>query len=206
VTTKNRRERERDGRRDLILRAAAEIVTEEGLDKLSIRKIAAKIEYSPAIVYHYFANKEEIVDHLLQQGYQNILRALGGAQQTSEDPAERLAQSTRNYIQMALQNPDNFKAFILSDSPAILERTAVLFKGATQQRPSVAMISKEIRELAPGHDDEWVELTAQVMWAAMFGLTVRLLIERNLPEEQRQGLIERHIGFVRSALQGLAKP
>ena len=51
-----------------IIKAAREIIGNEGVDKVSIRKIAAKIEYSPAIIYHYFGNKEEIIE------FQNLVR------------------------------------------------------------------------------------------------------------------------------------
>ncbi len=58
MSIKERKERERDERRELILNAANEIIKTEGIDNLSIRKIANKIEYSPTIIYYYFNSKE----------------------------------------------------------------------------------------------------------------------------------------------------
>lgn len=203
LTSKTRRERERDDRRAMILNAAVEVASQEGIDGLSIRKIASKTEYSPAIIYHYFKNKDEILEQMLHQGYQNILQTLGGAQVVSADPAVRLEDSHRRYIAMALQNPDYYKSFMLSDSSTVLERTAVLFKGAALQRPSLAMACKELKSLAPQCDDDWIELTAQVMWTALFGLCMRLLIEHDLPEQQRTNLIDRHIEFVFGAIKSL---
>lgn len=166
MTTKNRRERDRDERCEQILKAAAAITAEEGLEGLSIRKIAQRIEYSPAIIYHYFENKDDIIDQLLHQGYQNILRALGAAKTPSNDPKRNIEEATRGYVAMALQHRNYYEAFVLSDSPRILERTAVLFRGATSERTSLAMMCAEVKKLAPNRDDEWVELTTQVMWAA----------------------------------------
>jgi len=47
---KERKAREIDQRRELILTVAEEIINSEGIDKLSVRKIASKIEYSPSLL------------------------------------------------------------------------------------------------------------------------------------------------------------
>ena len=54
---------------------------------------------------------------------------------------------------------------------------------------------------------ERIELTAQVIWASIFGLIIRLIIEKDLPDEQRQNLIEHHINIVIDGMipAGLAK-
>jgi len=57
----NRRENERKIIREKIYKATSEIIIEEGYDKVSIRKIASKIEYSPTLIYNYFKEKEDII-------------------------------------------------------------------------------------------------------------------------------------------------
>ena len=42
-------------RRALIMRAAREIMETQGMEALSIRKIAAMIQQTPGIIYHYFS-------------------------------------------------------------------------------------------------------------------------------------------------------
>lgn len=69
MVKENRREREIEEMKELILSSASAIVASEGFEKLSIRKIAKSIEYSPAIIYHYFKDKEEIINILMQRGY-----------------------------------------------------------------------------------------------------------------------------------------
>ena len=204
MAAKSRREREREDRKELILDAARQVVTAEGLDGLSIRKIAARIEYSPAIIYHYFANKEEIVNQMLNEGYDSVLRSVGSAQQGESDPEKRIARALRGYIATAMENPDYFKAFILSESPQILSRTAALYKGAARERPSLAMMCRDLKYLLPERDEDWLELTAQILWVTLFGLTARLLIEKDVSEKQRNRLIARHAEFVLGAIKGFA--
>ena len=76
MSTDERKEREREKRKELILNAAEEIIISEGIDNISIRKIANKIEYSPAIIYYYFKNKDEIINSLMTKGYKRILSTL----------------------------------------------------------------------------------------------------------------------------------
>lgn len=54
--------------REDILRAAREMVAEEGLAKLSIRGIARTLGYSPAALYEYFPSKEAIAKSLYFEG------------------------------------------------------------------------------------------------------------------------------------------
>ena len=46
--------------RDQILRAARELLLENGHDNFSLRGIARRVQYSPAALYEYFDNKDEI--------------------------------------------------------------------------------------------------------------------------------------------------
>jgi AcrR family transcriptional regulator len=57
---KERQERDREAVRRGILDAARELFVAEGYMNVSIRKIAERIEYSPAAVYGYFESKDDI--------------------------------------------------------------------------------------------------------------------------------------------------
>ena len=118
--------RQRDERLELILKAANEIIFAEGIDNLSVRKIASRIEYSPLIIYHYFRHKDDIIDHLMGKSYQRILSTLASAQISTDEPKQKLKATTRNYISLALQMPDEYMAIMLSSSPGILMHKILL--------------------------------------------------------------------------------
>lgn len=48
--------------RNTILEVARNIISKEGAQGLSIRNITNAIDYSPAIIYYYFKDKNEIVE------------------------------------------------------------------------------------------------------------------------------------------------
>ena len=56
----DRKEREKKEMRQAILDAALTLFREKGYDAVSIRNIAEAIEYSPATIYLYFKDKNEI--------------------------------------------------------------------------------------------------------------------------------------------------
>jgi len=76
---KERRQRQRQELRAGILAAAREIASSEGWQAVTIRKIAALIEYSPPVIYEYFASKEEILLESMRTGYAEQLRAVEAA-------------------------------------------------------------------------------------------------------------------------------
>jgi AcrR family transcriptional regulator len=90
-----------------ILDAAREIIRDEGIDALSMRAIADRIDYSAATLYEYFASKEEIVEVVSMQGQQMLYDYL--AQVDTEKPLlEYFEQLGLAYIRFALENPDYF--------------------------------------------------------------------------------------------------
>src|ERR1051325_3421242 len=84
---KERHERDRETVRRAILDAARGLFVSEGYRNVSIRKIAEKIEYSPAAIYGYFPRKDDIFYALAEEGFP-LLHA-------GDDP-ERLDTTLRN--------------------------------------------------------------------------------------------------------------
>ena len=110
-----RKEREREGVKDLILSAAREIFLAEGYENTSIRKIATKIEYSPGIIYNHFKDKNDLLLALHDKAFECKIEALFLSVQNMPDPLERLKATGRGYIQYGIDNPQDYELmFILS--------------------------------------------------------------------------------------------
>lgn len=193
MSIKERKEREKLEMQELILNAASEIFKTEGLDKLSIRKIASKIDYSPAIVYHYFEDKEDIISHMMRRGYGKIVEGLTSVPSYEDTPEKKLKAMTRQIIHMALKMPEEYSAVQLNTSPGVLQHTASLFKGAAHKKPALEILFKCLKDIYTDMDDDKLELTAQIIWTSTFGIIMKLIIEKDLSEEQQNNLIEHHI-------------
>ncbi|MHC1692447.1 MAG: TetR/AcrR family transcriptional regulator [Sphaerochaetaceae bacterium] len=192
MSTITRRERDAQKMKDDIIAAAREISQQEGFENISIRKIANKIEYTPSIIYHYFSNKEEILEHLLESGYLKLTNSLASSKMISDDPEEKLRVMTRTYIEEALKIPEEFAIVHSDSSPKVIKHTSFLFKGASEKRKAIHMIKKCIIEMHPQEEqnEEEVELTAQSIAAATMGLTLKIIAEKNLEEAQRRKIID----------------
>ena len=70
--TKERQDRERQAVTASILNAARDLFVAEGYQNVSIRKIAERIEYSPAAIYSYFASKDDIFLALADEGFHRL--------------------------------------------------------------------------------------------------------------------------------------
>ncbi len=106
---KERRQRQRQQLREGILAAAREIASEEGWRAVTIRKIAAIIEYSPPVIYEYFDSKDEILLELMRQGYAEQLEAVERARRAAEDPEEALIDVGHAWLDLAFKSPDLYQ-------------------------------------------------------------------------------------------------
>lgn len=195
---KERREKEKDDMRNSILKAAYEIVKEEGEKNLSIRKIAKKIDYSPAIVYHYFNDKEDIINQIILFGYQKILKAVSFEKHPAGDAEEVFKQGLQKYAETAFSMADEYKNIMVNDSEKIVKKTSMLYKGVSSDKKAIKMLCGGIKEISGRNkmDEESAELTAQVIWASMFGLIIRLIVEKDIEESQKKKLIDREIDLI----------
>ncbi len=62
--------------REMILDAAKQIGIEQGIDKITARRISNAIGYSTGVIYYHFENKQEILDILLQNRDADIYEAM----------------------------------------------------------------------------------------------------------------------------------
>ena len=89
---------------------------EKGYASTSIRNIAEKIEYSPATVYLYYRDKDEIMHALHQEGFKMLLTYFAPAIEIA-DPFERLKRMGYEYIRFAMENPDMYNLIFVMEDP-----------------------------------------------------------------------------------------
>lgn len=111
-----RKEREKQEMRDLILTAAKEMFLAEGYDKTSIRKIADKIDYSPTTIYLYFQDKGEIFHALMEVGFSKLIDEFIKIPPTP-DPFERLKKIGRTYVKFAFDNVEFYDLMFIMRPP-----------------------------------------------------------------------------------------
>jgi menaquinone-dependent protoporphyrinogen IX oxidase len=97
---------------------------------------------------------------------------------------------TKNYIEAALKMPDEFMAAQLYKSPKALKHTSSLYKGASKEKPALIALYQCIKEINKKISDSNAELTSQIIIASTLGFIIKLILEKEIGETQRQKLIE----------------
>ena len=87
-TSRNREEPLERAR--IILNAAAELFSDRGYDRTSMRDIARKAGLLPGSVYHHFESKEELYMSVQQEGLRIVAARVQAAAARGRDPWERL--------------------------------------------------------------------------------------------------------------------
>jgi AcrR family transcriptional regulator len=168
---KERHEREREAVGRAILDAARELFVAEGYSNVSIRKIAERIEYSPAAIYSYFPGKDDIFFALAAEGFTRLDEAIKQAA-GDPDPLEDLRNCWWAFYRFSKDQREFFHLMFVDRSvPAI-----------TQQWPGFGLLEQMIGRVAariqrsidagrfPPSLDPQVAL--HVVWAAMMGPSV----------------------------------
>ena len=93
--------------RKAILQTALDLISEKGLDKLSLREIARRVGYSPAGLYEYFDGKDDILWTLAVEADARLRAAALGVS-AELLPEERLVQACLAYVDFAINNAEYF--------------------------------------------------------------------------------------------------
>jgi len=114
-------EQEKENMKNKILNAAAKIIVTKGYDKLSMRKIADAIDYSPTTIYIYYKDKAQIVDDISRQIYEGIVEDIKVVLDGNKDkPLDwQLDAAFKSFINSVTNNAEMGKAVIRSGTRAL---------------------------------------------------------------------------------------
>lgn len=111
-----RKEREKIELRQSILQAAKDLFVANGYDKVSIRNIAERVEYSPATIYLYFKDKDDILLAVHDDAFRKLFVTFEPLREI-ENPLDRLREMGRTYLQFAFENQDLYDLMFIMREP-----------------------------------------------------------------------------------------
>jgi AcrR family transcriptional regulator len=171
-----RREREKEEVRRKILDAARDLFAAEGYERVTMRRIAEAIEYSPTTIYNHFEDKDDLVKALCDEDFAALLGAVRPPAPT-DDAVETIRQIGRGYAAFGLAYPNHYRFMFMTT--AKFQQPQEL-SGGGQQAFSL-LLSAVTRAVATKRFIDIEPLAAaQVLWSGIHG-AVALLI--TLPAE-----------------------
>lgn len=162
-----RRERERTELRRKILDAARELFMSEGYDRVTMRRIADAIEYSPTAIYLHFEDKDALVRALCGAEFAQLLAALPA--RVPADPVEAIRELGLAYARFGLAHPNHYRFMFMTDK----RQHHVSDEG--EQAFGLLRAAVERAVAAGRFRAEEVDTTAQVLWASLHGVCALLV-------------------------------
>ena len=138
---KERQERDREAVRRAILDSARDLFVTEGYDNVSIRKVAERIEYSPAAIYGYFPSKDDIFFALAEEGFRLLGDpAVGEAHERLQNlpPLERVRAVFWRLYEFSRQQPEYFALMFVDRSVPRISREYERFAFAREMKRHIA--------------------------------------------------------------------
>jgi AcrR family transcriptional regulator len=185
--TKERHQRERDRTREAILTAARDLFVTEGYRNVSMRKIAERIEYSPAAIYSYFPSKDDIFFALTEEGFRLLAERLTSGKSTA-DPVGRLRRGLWAFYEFSKTHPEYFELMFVDRSVPSLTQDFQRFEFFQE---TTAQAEADIAACVAGGDfAAGVNPAAalHVLWVGMLGAATIGLAQRLAPGEDPDAL------------------
>lgn len=119
--TPSLKERQRQERESLILRATSELFAERGYHATSLEDIAARVGIAKGTIYLHFASKDDLVIALMMRGFNLYVKAFEEALESAATPREKLSAVISQFTSVAAQQ--GYVSFTgLMQNPAIISR------------------------------------------------------------------------------------
>ena len=104
---------EKSAFRKRLCEAALRIFVEEGIDSITMRRLAGELGVSAMTPYGYFEDRQQILDEVLAMAYSDFAASQQEALDPWGKPMENLKNLGEAYLRFALEHPLQYSALFL---------------------------------------------------------------------------------------------
>jgi AcrR family transcriptional regulator len=156
-----------DDLRDRLLERAAQIISDEGVGGLSLRKLAQLEGTSTSAVYAFFGGKEGLLGALFVEGYEDFTADQTAVPRT-EDVIADLRELARRYWEWGTAHPNLYRIMFAQSVPEYaptLEQAAISWKSIV---PMQSRVDKAVKDGIFLGDPRMIGF---VIWSSIHGVT-----------------------------------
>jgi len=198
-TTRQRSEEEKAELRQHILDTAAQLFLQSGYEHFSLRHVAEQIGYSPGTLYLYFKDKDDVLFHVVANGFVRFQQHLERASIDETDIKERLTSVARAYITFGLQNPVYYQLMFIQRPEFLLKPSNVTSKphiSAFEILHTIVQRAMNERVFRAGD----VQATSDVLWGLLHGIVSLAILLPHFDQKRIHSAVEGAIEMVRDGI------
>ena len=188
MTRESRQQSARDAVRRAILDAALALFVENGYEQVSMRNIAARVEYSPAALYGYFASKDEIFYALAEEGYR-LLGAKHLAAAASDDPLDDVRSGAWRLYEFSREQPEYFALVFLDRRVPRIGQDFERFPFLLEMRQRLATQLQRCVDTGIFPESTNPKAAVRLLFAPIFGIAALRLSDRIPDDEHAAALV-----------------
>ncbi|GHE79951.1 TetR/AcrR family transcriptional regulator [Thalassotalea profundi] len=159
-----------------IIKTASKMLDEQGIEALSLRKIAEKVGVSRTAAYHHFKDKNELLSAIASQGFilwQKQTKAIFDNKNLNHQ--QQLTQFCHGYIKFSINNPNTYDLMfgrtLWKDNASSDELKKVAYPSFEHQ-VTMTKYWQEKGILPPSENSLRL---AQVLWGTLHGIAKLVL-------------------------------
>lgn len=196
---------EKNDKVNLIIEASQKRFGLFGLEKTSMREIAADLKLSKASLYYYFPDKESLYKAVVEKEQQEFLSNISARISSIQEPEQLLleyANSRLSYFR-SLLNLSRLRLEAFSDLKPVFRETIQLFK-EKEKEIIIRIFERGIKNGIFFISDP--DLTASLYLDLLKGLRVTMVNDKKMlfiDQEEYDQILEKTISFTNIFIKGL---
>lgn len=164
-------EHDTQGLKDACVEIAQAVIAEYGVEKLSLRDVARRLNVSHQAPYKHYPSRDHLLAEVIRRCFRRFTLALN-RRKRSEEPIEDMWALGASYLSFALQNPLEYRLMFGTPWPQVQVSTELIID--SQHSFNVLRQAMTPLYAGTGAGVDVIDVDAMFVWSSMHGLATIL--------------------------------
>lgn len=163
--------------RNEILKVSRDLLIRDGFSKLTMRKIAKRVNITATSIYLHFENKDDLLLALMDDSIEQLQQTLIREIDPAKDFIKQLKDLALAYVQFALEHPQEYEIIYMVRPEEMPKYPRKKFRQIRSGYELLSKIIKDGKEKGRIDVDE-PTISAYTLWAQLHGVVSVILNKR----------------------------